>query len=77
MVTQFRGVGIFESVGVLTRKGSEQTGMTSSIPAERVRDYPKFRLGGDPQTVPETEIAADCFGPVANLGVTPGRGPWW
>ena len=30
--------------------------------AERMRDYPTFRLGGDPQTVPETvAIAVDCF----------------
>lgn len=41
---------------------SELHGSPKAV-AERVRDYPKFRLGGDPQTVLETvAIAVDCFG---------------
>ena len=40
---------------------NELHGSPKSV-AERMRDYPKFRLGGDPQTVPETvAIAVFCF----------------
>ena len=40
---------------------SELHGSPKAV-AERVRDYPAFRLGGDPQTVPGTvAIAVVCF----------------
>lgn len=40
---------------------SELHGSPKAV-AERVRDYPRFRLGGDPQTVPGTvAIAVVCF----------------
>lgn len=51
--------------------------------AERVRDYPKFRLGGDRQRVPETvAIAVACFYRLRSLvrhlvGVSSGNADAW